>query len=104
MWLMVFAVTHEKINVDTFTLELLKSSIKRWSAELSTTENPVTSYFVEVNFNGITQKDRRLFFNRIPTNFSLTIEQVDNLINAGQELLFNNAEFQRFIVDVNDVD
>ena len=89
---------------NTATLERLKSSIKRWSAELSTTANPVTSYFVEVNFNSIPQKDRRLFFNKIPTNFSLTMEQVDNLTNAGYELLLNNPEFQRFVVDVNGAD
>ena len=89
---------------NTATLELLKSSIKRWAAELSTTENPVTSYFVEVDFDSILQKNRRLFFNKIPTNFSLTIEQVYHLINAGQELLLNNSEYQRFVVDVNSAD
>ena len=46
------------------------------------------------------QAERRLYFNQIPTNFSLTDEQVDDLIAAGRELLINNTEFQRFIKDL----
>ncbi len=89
---------------NTATLRLLKDSVKRWSAELSTTKKSVTSYFVEVDFNGIPQKHRRLFFNQIPSSFSLTAEQVDDLITAGRELLLNNHEFQRFIGTLNGAD
>lgn len=86
---------------NTATLELLKDSVKRWSAELSTTKKPVTSYFVEVDFNSIAQTDRRLFFNQIPSSFSLTADQVDDLITTGRELLRNNREFQRFTDALN---
>ena len=54
------------------TMELLHDSIRRWSSELSTPEQVVDSYFVEIDFNGFPQAERRLYFNQIPTNFSLT--------------------------------
>ena len=82
------------------TMELLHDSIRRWSSELSTPEQVVDSYFVEIDFNGFPQAERRLYFNQIPTNFSLTGKQVDDLIAAGRELLVNNTEFQRFIRDL----
>jgi NTE family protein len=85
---------------NTSTMELMHDSIRRWSSELSTPEQAVESYFVELDFNHLPEAERRLYFNQIPTNFSLTEEQVDNLITAGRELLVNNTEFQRFIMDI----
>jgi NTE family protein len=82
------------------TMELLHNSIKRWSAELATPEKPVEPYFVEIDFNRIPQSERRLYFNQIPTSFSLSEEQVDDLIGVGRELLLSNTEFQRFIKDL----
>jgi len=82
------------------TMELMHDSIRRWASELSTPELAVDSYFVEIDFNRLPEAERRLYFNQIPTNFSLTDEQVDDLIAAGRELLINNTEFQRFIRDL----
>jgi len=82
------------------TLELLDDSIRRWSGELSTPAQPVEPYFIEINFNKITQPERRLDLNQIPTSFSLNEAQVNDLIAAGRELLLGNAEFRRFIGDL----
>jgi len=82
------------------TLELLQHSIKQWAAELSTPDKAVESYFVQVNFSGINNPERREFFNRIPTRFSLSADQVDKLITAGHELLRNNPTYQQFIADL----
>lgn len=82
------------------TMELMQNSIKRWSSELATPEKPVEPYFVKIDFNSIPEADKRLYFNQIPTNYSLTDEQVDDLIAAGRDLLLGNAEFQRFIKDL----
>jgi hypothetical protein len=82
------------------TMQLMHDSIRRWSSELSTPEQAVDSYFVEIDFNRLPEAERRLYFNQIPTNYSLTEEQVDDLIAAGRELLVNNTEFQRFIKDL----
>lgn len=78
------------------TLQLFKDSIKRWSNELSTDKNTVTPHLIEIDFKSIQQKDRRLFFNQIPSSLSLTQKQVDNLIKVGNELLKNNPEFKIF--------
>jgi NTE family protein len=82
------------------TLELMQNSIRRWSAEVATPETPVEPYFVEIDFNGIPQPERRQYFNQIPTSLSLNDEQVDHLIAAGRELLLNHPDFRRFIHDL----
>ncbi|WP_291989194.1 patatin-like phospholipase family protein [Candidatus Accumulibacter sp. ACC007] len=82
------------------TMTLLRSSIERWAADLSTPEQAVESYFVEIDFKSIRQAERRRFLNQIPTSFALKKEQVDGLIAAGRELLLSNAEFQRLISDL----
>lgn len=82
------------------TLELLHNSLQRWSAELATPDKPVEPYFVELDFNRIPDAERRQYFNQIPTSFSLTGEQVDDLIAAGRELLLGSPEFQRFLGDL----
>lgn len=82
------------------TLKLMEHSLARWVEALSTPDRPVTPYFIQVSFSDIDQSDRRVFFNRIPTSFSLTDEQVDNLIAAGRELLQANPEFHRLLADL----
>lgn len=82
------------------TLELFKNSMHRWSAELSTTENTVEPYFIEINFKSIPQAKRRLFFNQIPVSLALKKTQVDDLIKVGRELLLSNPEYQRFMQDI----
>ena len=84
------------------TMELLHNSLKRWSSELSTPEKPVESYFVEIDFSSIPEAERRQYFNQIPTNYSLTGAQVDDLIAVSRELLVGNTEFQRFIRDLGE--
>jgi len=94
-------VTDAQIHrTNVATMELMHNSIRRWSSELATTEQSVDSYFVEIDFNGIPEAERKLYFNQIPTNYSLTEAQVDDLIAAGRELLVSNTEFQRFIRDL----
>ena len=82
------------------TLELLSNSIRRWSSDLSTPERTVEPYFVEIDFNRIPQPERRQYFNQVPTSFSLSEQQVDDLIAVARELLLGNTEFQRFIQDL----
>jgi NTE family protein len=79
------------------TLELMDKSVTRWAKDLSTPRRPVTPYFIQVGFRDIAQPERRKFFNRVPTSFSLTDEQVDKLIAAGRDLLRNNPDYRRFV-------
>jgi NTE family protein len=82
------------------TLALMKSSLKRWAAELSTLGQPVEPYFILLDFNSVVEPERRHFLNQIPTSFSLTDEQVDELIAVGGELLRNHPEFRRLMDDL----
>ncbi len=79
------------------TLELMDKTVARWPRELSSPGRFVTPYFIQLSFRDIDQPDKRKFFNRIPTSFSLTDEQVEKLIAAGRELLRSNRDFQRFV-------
>lgn len=79
------------------TLQLMNESVVRWAREMSTPSRPVTPYFIQLSFRDIAHPATRDFFNRIPTSFALTDEQVDKLIAAGRELLRNNPGFQRFV-------
>jgi NTE family protein len=79
------------------TLELMEKSVKRCARDLSTPGRPVTPYFIQVGFRDVQQPDQLQFFNQVPTSFSLSDEQVDELIAAGRELLRKNPDFQRFL-------
>lgn len=78
------------------TLDLMEEAIHRWSEELSTPEDKVSSFFVNLGFDSL-DKERQAYFNTIPTSFTLTEAQADDLIALGKELLGNNFEFQRFL-------
>lgn len=89
----------KRYSIDT--LALVKKSLRRWADEWSTPERPVETYFITLDFGEIEDPERREFFNRMPTSFSLTDEQVDALIDAGGELLRNNPEFRRMMADIS---
>jgi len=78
----------------------MKSSMQRWAQELSTAEQGIDPYFIQVDFAGIADVEQRQYLNQVPTSFTLTDEQVDALIAAGRELLLANPDFRRFILDL----
>lgn len=97
----VGAMTDVQLHLyNAATLELMQASMQRWTQELSEPGRPVEPYFIETNFRDVVQAKKRRFFNRIPTSFSLTDEQVDELIAAGRELLRNNPDYRRLIADL----
>lgn len=87
---------------NTATLELMKQSVTRWAKDLSTPERPVSPYFVQISFRDVQNPDNRVFFNKIPTSFNLSGEQVDRLIATGRKLLRNNPDFQQFVADLDE--
>lgn len=82
------------------TLELMSYTVNRWARELSTPNKKVTPYFIQLGFRDFEEPKKRNFFNRIPTSFTLSDEQVDRLIAAGRQLLRDNPDFQRFVADL----
>jgi NTE family protein len=81
------------------TLELVETAFNEWAKDLSTPEKTVHPYFIELSFEELKQPEVRAFFNKIPTSFKLSDEQVDRLIAVGRQLLRENPDFQRLLAD-----
>jgi NTE family protein len=79
------------------TLELMRDSIRRWNKELSYDGRSSNLHFIEVGFKNSFPQKKQEYFNKIPTSFSLTNEQVDALIAAGRESLRNNHSFKKLV-------
>ena len=82
------------------TIELLKKSLKTWAEDLSTSNQTVTPYFIEVGIDQVRDPQLKLFLNKVPTAFTLSDEQVDSLIKTGRELLRNHPLFQQLLEDL----
>jgi NTE family protein len=81
------------------TLELVETAFNEWAEDLSTPEKTVHPYFIELSFEELDQPDTRAYFNKIPTSFKLSDEQVDRLIAVGRQLLHEHPDFQRLLAD-----
>jgi NTE family protein len=85
------------------TLELMREAIPRWAEQASTPQQTVEPHFIQVGFHDFLEHDTLQFFNRIPTSFDLSDEQVDRLISAGRELLRRDPEFQRLVAELGGI-
>ena len=85
------------------SMALTDEGMREWAKELSTPDLTVTPYHVQVRFMDVELPEEREYYDLIPTSFSLSEEQVDRLILVGRELLRNNPDFQRFLVDFGGV-
>ena len=52
---------------------------------------------IEVTFEALPDADRRRYFLSLPTNFSLSREEVDRLIAVSGELLDTSADFNTLL-------
>lgn len=100
----VSAVTDVQLRLyNRSTIDLMERSLDRWTEETSVDGKPITPYFVKLQFNDLRKSKKDLlqfkFLNRIPTSFSLSKEEVNELIKTGRELLLDNPEFKRFMAD-----
>ena len=99
----ISAVTKVQLHrYNAATLDLMDQALERWASELSTPRQTVTPYFIQLGFRDIKDPKQVRFFNHVPTNFTLTEEQVDRLIATGRKLLRNNPDFQRFLASLGD--
>lgn len=83
------------------TVSLLQDRLADWASSISTPENQVTPYFIQVTFDAVRQPQLKLFLNKIPTSFSLTDEQVDTLIDSARTLLRGDPVFQKLVSELN---
>ena len=86
---------------NTETNSLLKEELMRWANTLSSgTGYPVESYFIDIDATDIEDEQERVYFNKIPTSFSLEREQADRLISLARRMLRNNPEYRRLLHDL----
>ncbi|NOQ79413.1 MAG: patatin-like phospholipase family protein [Gammaproteobacteria bacterium] len=92
------AVTDIQLQLyNTETNTLLKEQLMKWANKLSTKENPITPYFIDLDATDIQNPKDRIFFNRVPTSFSLEKEQADKLIELAKDMLRQNPEYQKLL-------
>jgi len=95
------AVTDVQLHrYNAATLELMNLSVTRWARELSLPGREVSPHFFQVGFRDIQEPEMLRFFNRIPTSFSLSDEQVDKTIEAGHMLLRENPNYRRLLAEI----
>jgi NTE family protein len=85
---------------NTATLELIENSIYDWQDVLAKEGKTMTPYMVDISFEGV-PPEVRTYFNKVPTSFSLSDEEVDKLIAAGRQLLREHPVFQQLLADLN---
>ncbi|WP_456412190.1 patatin-like phospholipase family protein [Thiolapillus sp.] len=95
------AVTDIQLHLyNTETNSLLRRKLREWAKTLSTPEQPITSYFIDLDVTGIKNEEERAYFNGIPTSFSLKKEQADKLIRTARTLLRENSVYQKLLHDL----
>jgi NTE family protein len=104
----VSAVTDMQIQKgDAESVQSAKDLMANWSEKLSTPGHPVSGYLVQVELAGEEAKSHFLSENvplnivsHMPTNFSLSDEQVDFLITEGGHLLRINPVYQQLLSEL----
>ena len=85
---------------NTSTLELMERSLAQWTKAVSTPEHPVKPYFIRIGVRDVESAEHRLFFNKIPTSFALSKEQVDRVARGGKDLLQADASYKQLVTDL----
>lgn len=95
------AVTDMQLHLyNTETNSLIKEQLLRWTESISTKEHPIVPYLIELDVTDIKDPEEKMYFNRIPTSFSLKREEADNLIETAKRLLRQNPEYQKLLKDM----
>jgi len=92
----------QRYNVES--IALMQSSLKQWSEELSTPDQTVTPYFIQLDFESIADPETRVLFNNVATSLALPSDEVDNLVEAGHRLLRKSPEFHDLVEHVRSLD
>lgn len=84
------------------TLKLLGETIEDIQDEFARQgrRTPTDFYVMNVSLHGIREERKRAFFNAIDTNFSLTPEEIDRLIEIGPRLLRESEDYQKLLRDL----
>ncbi len=98
------ATTTPLANYNFETLEFLRSNLPVWRDELKQHRCAGRGrcatpgiYLIELRLDDIADPERKKRLTSIPTDFSLAPDVVDELIDAAQQLLDQNAQYRRLL-------
>jgi len=101
------ATTTPLANYNFETLEYLRNNLKGWRSEIRQRRcerkikcNAPDLYLIELRIDDIPDPPLRKRLVSVPTDFSLPLDVVNDLIAAGHLLLYSNPEYQRLLQDV----
>ena len=78
-------------------MALLEESAANWTQELAQRGTPIEVHLVYVAFDRVKDPELRDRLENLPTSFVLKDEQVDELRQAGREVLESSPEFQSLV-------
>nr|MDJ0807851.1 hypothetical protein [Gammaproteobacteria bacterium] len=98
------ASTTPLVNNNFETLEYLRGNLTHWREEIKRQKcqgkrhcRLPQVYHIELHLEDVTDPLLRDRLTSVPTDFALQANVVDELIDAGHELLYNHPEFQRLL-------
>ena len=92
------AVTDIQLHLyNTETNSVIKDKLMQWANTVATKEHPITPYFINLDVFDIQDPQDQIFFNSVPTTFTLEKEQVDKLIELAKGMLRHNPEYQKLL-------
>ena len=100
------ATTAPLANYNFETLQFLYSRMDAWKEEIRKARCAsadkcagVELYLIELSLENLADPERRQRLTAVPTGFSLDPDSVEELVEAGGELLRSHDRFRRFILD-----
>lgn len=104
------ATTTPLANYNFETLEYLRNNLSGWRSEIRQHRCAETLkcsspelYLIELRIDEIPDPHLRKRLISVPTDFSLPLDVVNDLVDAGHMLLHSNPEYQRLLQDVRPV-
>lgn len=88
-----------RLSLDELAEDLVKHRCADWAATRSSTKgcDDFEVYFVEVDFDELSDADKRQAMKHLPTSFYLPHDDVDGLRAAAKEVMEGSEAFQAFL-------
>jgi len=94
-----------RYSTDTF--QLMRQAVEQWKLELRRRQDGESAfapdadiYFINASLTEVEDPDDLEYLMKIPTNLSLTDQQIDRLLLAATRLIRNDKDFQRLLQDL----
>lgn len=84
------------------SIQLIKDSLTEWADQLSLQAGyEVKPFLIQIDFDGLQNKQQNKIANKVSTSLALPSEQVDGLRKAARLLLTQSPEFQDLVDEIN---